>query len=245
MSKVLPAVFSCCLLAWLVPGCIDASQPCVEPQAGTTTGTSAGALKSCPNPAVPEDGLLDDFEDGNSQVLVALGRDGYWWTHHDPNGSTLEPEKFTPEEGGAGGSQKALHVHGSTSSAQGAYGSSVGVNFSNNGLYDASRYAGITFKAKVGPNSTHAVRVKVGDVNTHGQLGKCKDCWNHFGKDLQLTTEWKDYTILFADMTQVVGWGDPRPPSITPSQLASLDFSIGPGANFDLWVDDIQFVTCP
>jgi len=244
-------VLSAPLIFVLAAGCIDASQkPCVDatgaPAGAAATGAAAaGDLKTCANPAANPDGLIDDFEDGNSQLAVIDGRDGYWWTHHDPNGSTIQPDKFQPEDGGANGTGKALHVQGRTSSTDGAYGSSIGINLSNNGLYDAAKYAGISFKAKVGSSSTHSVRFKIGDVNTHGQLGTCKDCWNHFGKDMQFTTEWKEYRVMFAEATQVKGWGSPRPPHVTPAQLAALDWTVGPGASFDLWVDDVQFLTCP
>jgi hypothetical protein len=246
--------------ALVFTGCIDASKPCAEPQAASAAAAPAGgnataaatgaavagaAVKTCSGAVVPApDGLLDDFEDGNSQLTVAPGRDGYWWTHHDPNGSTLAPEKFVPDDGGAGGSKKALHVHGTTATEQGAYGSSIGVNLASKGLYDGSAYAGLSFKAKVGPSATRNVRVKIGDVNTHGQLGTCKSCWNHFGKDIQLGTEWQEYRVMFSEAQQAQGWGDPRPPSLTPSELASIDWTIGPGATFDLWIDDVQFVTC-
>jgi hypothetical protein len=97
----------------------------------------------------------------------------------------------------------------------------------------------------VGPSSTRAVRFKIGDSRTHGQLGTCKACWNHFGKDLTLTTDWLEYEVLFAKTTQGEGWGDPRPLALEPTELASLDWSIPPGANFDLWIDDVALLTCP
>jgi hypothetical protein len=44
-------------------------------------------------------------------------------------------------------------------------------------------------------------------------------------------------------MKQEAGWGD-RSPSITPSKLVSINWSIGPGQAFDIWVDDLQFFVC-
>lgn len=261
MSKIqIPAsVLGCAAL--LFGGCIDASKPCADPQAANAAATSpagnaaTGAVAAAPGSGAPvkvcssgtatvADGLLDDFEDGNSQLTVAPGRDGYWWTHHDPAGSTLQPEKFAPDDGGAGGTKKALHVHGTTATGQGAYGSSIGVNLASKGLYDGSAYAGLSFKAKVGSSSTRSFRVKIGDVNTHGQLGSCKSCWNHFGKDIQIGTDWQEYQVMFNEVKQADGWGEPRPASLTPNELASIDWTIGPGATFDLWLDDIQFITC-
>ncbi len=252
MLRHLPLLSSAVVSACFGQACIDASQkPCVEPQSAAAAAAppaataTASTLKTCAAPSPAADGLLDDFEDGNGQLTLLAGRDGYWWQHHDPSGSTIAPEKFTPDSGGAGGSQKALHVTGTTASQAGAYGSSVGVNFASSGLYDASQYVGVSFRAKVGPNSTPNVRFKIGDSNTHGQLGTCKSCWNHFGKDLSLTNEWQEYRVLFAETKQVDGWGDPRPPALNAAELANLDWSIGPGANFDLWIDDVTFLSCP
>ncbi|HWA74188.1 MAG TPA: carbohydrate binding domain-containing protein [Polyangiaceae bacterium] len=260
MLKHSPLSLSALLLAALAAGCIDAStKPCVDAGAanaaaappGAANGTTAaapaaaGAIKSCAGAVPAADGLIDDLEDGNQQTFNVLGRGGYWWLHHDPNGSTLLPEKFAPEDGGPGTSKKTLHVHGVTSSENGAYGSSVGLNIAEKGLYDGSQYVGLAFKAKVGPNSTKNVRLKIGDVNTHGQLGTCASCWNHFGKDMQFTTEWAEYKVTFAELKQAEGWGAPRPASITPNQLASIDWTVGPGQTFDLWIDDVTFLGCP
>jgi hypothetical protein len=91
----------------LSQGCIDAPlKPCVEPHGSeapmpAVAPVGSAALKTCPAPAAASDGLIDDFEDGDSQLTVLAGRDGYWWQHHDPNGSTIAPEKFTPDAGGS------------------------------------------------------------------------------------------------------------------------------------------------
>jgi hypothetical protein len=249
-------------LGALTAGCIDAAtqKPCVEPGAAVTgaaapapgaenasaTASAGAPIKTCSGAAkVAADGLIDDFEDNNNQVAKAGGRDGYWWAAKDPNGSTIEPQKLAPVDGGAGGSAKALHVTGNTVSTDGAWGVNVGTNFMSAKVpYDGARYAGISFKAKVGPNSTKTVRFKVGDVNTHQDAGICKSCWNHFGKDITLTNEWQEYTVLFSELKQADGWGDPRPPALSPDKLWAFDFTVGPGANFDLWIDDVHFVDC-
>ena len=61
------------------------------------------------------------------------------------------------------------------------------------------------------PESTRKARFKIADINTHKDAGICKACWNHFGKDLTLTTEWKEYRVTFSGAEQEPGWGDPRP----------------------------------
>ncbi len=221
-------------------GCIGVSQSLSH------SSGPIGEPRSCPALTMPApDGLIDDFEDGNTQLAPQDGRDGYWWTGTDEKGSAFLNADLGPVEGGGSGSSKAIHVYGKTSDAPEAWGINFGANFSSAGLYDAKRYVGIEFRAKVGTaDASRRVRLKIGDVNTHPDFGVCKDCWNHFGKDISLSTEWKEYTVLFSGVRQAEGWGDPRPSHITVNQLFSLDFSVGPGQAFDIWIDDVRFLTC-
>ena len=219
--------------------------------AGAGAGSaSAAELKVCRAGTRPAaDGIIDDFEDTNNQLTLEGGRDGYWWPKKDDFGTTLEaPDPFGPSEGAGDGSDLAMHISGTTSNADGAWGSGFGVDFLSEKakFYDASKYAGIAFKAKVGEKSTRRVRFKIGDINTHPDGNVCKDkgCWNHFGKDLNLTPQWKEYKVLFTEAQQEAGWGDPRPAVVTPSKLRAIDWSIGPGQVYDVWVDDVYFLDC-
>ncbi|MGD0674506.1 MAG: carbohydrate binding domain-containing protein [Polyangiaceae bacterium] len=219
---------------------------CLDPARQATCPVPPGqGPKLCTNGVQPApDGTIDDFEDGDTQLSKIADRNGYWFASHDPNGSSIEPEPLVTSAGGAHGSQKAFHVHGQTASANGAWGSLVGANFVGEGVYDGSDHAGISFKAKVGSSTaTKVVSFKVADVDTHPDGGVCKSCWNHFGKPIELTSEWHEYTVLFADMKQEAGWGD-RYPAINPSKLIAMNWSFGPGRVFDLWIDDVQFVDC-
>lgn len=221
----------------------SANAPC---QAGGVQAAAepAAGQGSCANGEQPAtDGLLDDFEDGNTQVALLGGRDGYWYKAVDDKGSVLEPADFGSSEGGADGSSRAMYVHGKTSSSDGAWGASVAMNFVNDGTYDASKYIGITFKAKAGKGA-RKFRVKVGDVNTHQKLGVCTQCWNHFGTEVRLTEEWAPYTIYFDKLRQADGWGDPRPPAVTQAEIFNLDFSIDKGVDYELWIDDVSLVEC-
>ena len=201
-----------------------------------------------PVPAI--DGLIDDLEDENSQVALVGDRDGYWWIAKDDLGTTVTdpPDSFKPSEGGFGGSALSAHMAGHTvEQGYEAWGVELGANFlsTQGGVYDASKYAGITFKAKVGQNSINYVRVNVTDVNTHKDAGVCRECWNHFRKDFALTTEWKEYRLLFSELRQREGWGNPRPERVTPTQVISVTFALGGmEGDFDLWVDDVEFLEC-
>jgi hypothetical protein len=221
------------------PACIDTARVATCP-----VPVRQDVPKACVKGTRPaDDGLINDFEDGRTQLVKAGDRNGYWFTSHDPNGSTLDPDPFAVTTGGAGGSAKALRVFGQTSNVGGAWGAMVGATFVGEGIYDASMYAGISFKAKAGSDSTKIVRFKVADVNTHPDGGVCKACWNHFGKDVELTTEWREYKVSFVDMKQEPGWGDPFP-VLTTSKLVTINWSYGPGRVYDLWLDDIQFFDC-
>jgi hypothetical protein len=233
------------LAAGLLTGCIGVSQKKVI--AGVIGGTGSD-VKSCPaGVRVADDGLVDDFEDGNNQLAAEGGRDGYWWPKVDKAGSTLDPTPFGPSEDAGDGSESALHVHGKTTTGDpvDAWGAGFGVNLRDQtAIYDGSRYAGIVFKAKVGRGASNSVRFNIGDINTHPAGEMCKSCWNHFGKNMTFTTEWKEYKVMFNEVHQQPDWGSPRPPSITPSKLVELDWSIGPGQDYDIWIDDVAFLDC-
>ena len=113
--------------------------------------------------------LIDDGEDGNNQNLPNDNRGGYWYTFRDKKGTTIEPVAgedggtFAMSEGGHG-SQFAARFHGKIGTGAPLFGG-MGMNFVDpKAPYDASKYAGISFWAKKGENSTGKVRLKVPDV---------------------------------------------------------------------------------
>ncbi len=218
---------------------------CVDPSVRATCPVAPGqGPKVCTKGTRPAvDGVIDDFEDGDMQLSREADRTGYWFSSHDSNGSSIDPNPLAPSPGGLGGSQKALHLTGQTASTVGAWGALIGANLVGEGVYDGSDHAGISFEAKVGTTSTRVVSFKVADVNTHPDGGVCKNCWNHFAKKLELTTEWREYRVSFDELKQEAGWGDPFP-AVTPSKLIALNWSIEPGRVFDLWIDDVHFYDC-
>jgi hypothetical protein len=221
---------------------------CIGVSASRTASKTSDAypVKTCPGEVIGagEVGLLDDFEDGDTQVAKREGRGGYWWRSNDPDGSKFENDDAKPQEAGCSGSTLCLHQWGKTSSKSGAWGVNFGANFSVEGTADLSNYVGISFRAKSRTGVGHSVRFKVSDINTHPNLGVCKTCWNHWGKDITLTNEWREYRVLFAGLQQAPYWGDPRPSSIDPSRIYSIDFSVDAGQTFDIWVDDLELLKC-
>ena len=40
------------------------------------------------------------------------------------------------------------------------------------------------------------------------------------------------------------GWGEPRPATLAAQHVMSLDWSVSPGQDFDIWVDDVKLIDC-
>jgi len=190
-------------------------------------------------------GLIDDFEDGDEKAAALAGRDGSWWISKADHATIAVPAgEPKPSAGGAADSKFGLHFVGKTDNAD-PWGAAAGVNFlASGGFYDASKYAGVTFKIKSSkPNLD--VRLKILDANTHPDGGACsKECFNAFGRELILGTEWKDVTLMWSELTQQSDWGIPRPPMVEVAKLKDMEWQIWPGTEFDLWIDDVHFLEC-
>ncbi len=235
-----------CLSGFSPLACVGVSQPKADASAPSTA-----ALSSCPGGLAPAaDGNVDDFEDGNNQTNQEGGRDGYWYTAKDSQGSSFEvpAQGFATAEGGADGSTSAVHVKGTTASGgDQAWGVELGMNFlsSQGELYDASKYQAFSFKAKLGDKGAEKkVRVSLADANTHPSGAVCASCYNHFNSSIELTPEWKEYTLAFQDLKQRPGWGNPRPASVNAAKLVNVNYQIGGGKPFDLWIDDLKLLEC-
>jgi len=231
--------------ATLYVGCIGVSQQKVD-----TSAPSEDALAACPAGfAAAADGNVDDFEDGDRQGTPEGGRDGSWYTAADPNGSAVElpPQDGFTTDGGADGSSSALRFKGKTAGGEGAWGVELGLNLKNDQTeqYDASKYKAFAFKAKAGSKEAEKkVRVAFGDVNTDPSGKVCANCYNHFSSNIELTPEWKEYVLALDDTRQRPGWGNPRPAAITPGKLVKISYQIEGGKEFDLWLDDLKFLSC-
>ena len=220
---------------------------CIMPGQKPAIGNNAVALDSC-----GDDGLIENGEDGNNQVLVRDGRNGYWYTYVDEAGSTVVPEAgsrggtFSMSPGGANGSKYAANVQGKIGNGSDVVFGAVGLNFVDpKGPFDASRYNGLAFWARKGPGSYGKVRLKVPDANTTTEGGVCRECFNDFGMDINLTEAWQHFVFPFKKMKQMPDWGSPRPRAINKSKLYGMQWQVNaPGASFDIWIDDVEFVGC-
>lgn len=239
------------LLPLLCAAC--AGQPSPEVAAPAVAVPSAESAARAPEGPAPTcaqgtrpagDGLIDDFEAAEGRPPALAGRNPTWWVSGDKSAKIAIPgPAFASVEGGPPGSKKAIRLAG-TSAYEDQWGAIVAVNFLPSGFYDASKYAGIAFKIKAAkPNSN--VRLKLSDAASHPEGGLCtNECWNSFGKELIVGTEWQSVTLMWSELTQQPDWGHPRPPLITSSKLRDAEWTVYPSPEFDFWVDDIHFIEC-
>jgi len=189
-----------------------------------------------------EDGLVDDGEDGDFKIASLGGRCGGWMVGKDDK-SSIEPKdhKVIMTQGGPDKSKMAVHVKGTTAKSDTSCAATFLI-LACGDMYDATKYAGLSFWAKSGSKAPAKVRFVVTDGQTDPK-GKIDNlCSSHFGKNLEIATEWKKYTVAFADLTQ--GAGEPRYPGVDPHRLFSLGWAVGEGQDFDLWVDEVRFTRC-
>jgi hypothetical protein len=249
----LPFVW-CSTLALAAAGCLTDNPPPRHPPpappppvaAAPVPAAAPSVAQSCPGKTRrAADGLIDDLEDGNNQAAAAAGRDGYWFASKADHATIKIPAgTFKPSAGGPTGSKQTAQFAGKTA-YEDPWGAAVGVGFlASNGFYDASKYAGIGFRIKAAkPNSN--VRLKLPDASSHPDGGLCKaQCWNSFGKELVLSADWQDVSLMWSELTQQPDWGEPRPPSIDPKKLRNVEWSVYPGVEFDVMIDDIHFLEC-
>ena len=236
--------FTACLAACVV-GCL----PGLDGPEVAAPNATHGAVRHC-----PAEYTIDDGEDGNHQVSAQKGRNGYWYTFADDVGTTITPTAGAKGGtfgmamlGGANGSLGAARIVGKVSTNGEIVFGGVGVNFLDpKAPYDASAYRGFSFYARVAGEQPMNVRLKVPDANTDKAGGVCTECFNDFGADIVLTPLWTRYEVAWEVLTQLPGWGAPRPSQIDRSKVFGIQLQVAtPGADFDVWVDDLQFMGCP
>jgi hypothetical protein len=235
-SQSLVLLFS--LLGSLSAGCgKPAAAPAAVTQVDHTRSANAG---QCPKSPV-----LDDLEDGDHLVLTADGRTGVWYSYADETGSSITPsgDEVGAVPGGANGTAQAFHFKG--------HMTIDGVPFVGAGMlllepkapYDASCCQGVSFWAKRGAAGTPNLRFMVGSVDTQPEAGRCSKCFDDFGKFLEVTEQWTEYRLPFAELTQE-SWGD-RVEKLDTSRLYQLQWGVqASGSDFDFWLDEVSLYGC-
>ncbi len=211
-------------------------------------GGNAGAAGGAGAPTDPGD-LLDGFEDEDTTLEPTDGRGGVWYLFDDATAGAAGPSPLTCSP--LTEAPVALGDYGMHITAQGfsGFGSGLGVDFrAGKKVYDAGRFTGIRFWAKVGAGKNTKHRVQIADATTDKAGGKCnpaaaapngEKCDDHFGVNATFTTSWAAYSFTFQQLTQL-GWGLPAA-SIDKAALYGLQVTAKPKLEVDLWLDQIEF----
>jgi hypothetical protein len=211
---------------------------------------AAGPPRDTPGPSLPgaecnavsasgRDGLIDDFEDGNSQVLVRDGRNGVWHVFQDGSeGADISmTDPPVPDSGGANGSRRAMHLSGSGFQD---WGAGVGLELRSGVLpYDASAHQGIRFWAR-GTPSLRLVFVQQ-DLATGDTCAACSggssECANFYGASAVLSDDWTEFTVPWSALSQSFAGST----AFGADQLLMIKFEAPPADRFEFWLDDVSF----
>ena len=185
---------------------------------GAQGGSAQGGSLQGGSDAGP--GMISDFEEGPAQdpplVKELEGRHGCWERFYETDAAsfTLNVEAAADSENP--GSQYALHAVGTSAAGWGSW-VGIGVNLNETGQcgsadttnpqhYDASKYTGIRFRAKIGSGQDpkSAVRFNISIPETEGpstpqgdylcdnsgygatDLMAARDCYQHLGRFLHV-----------------------------------------------------------
>jgi hypothetical protein len=189
--------------------------------------------------------MIDDLEDLNFTVPAVSGRTGGWYPFNDSTATGMRTfeNAIIPGQRGA----DSLGAIRTTGSGFTTWGSGIGFDLNAPGgtknVYDATGTVGVTFWAR----SATAMNLTVAfpDVNTTGQLPPeiklCTSCDHHWLTSVAVGTDWKRFTILYADLV-LEGGTVPTPTELAIDQLVSVQWRVITGATYDYWIDDVAFV---
>lgn len=231
---------------------------------GSTTGGTGtgGAAPMCrTNLTTGTNNTIDDFEDGNLNILPLEGRSGTWIHLRSDTSGSLMPELLMANKAGEissvlgfGGPgmqpvgtaypwahvQAVLYTIGSASAPKSC-------------VYDASAYDGIYFQAIGTANIRMSLEMdlNVPPSNTWGAPGACAatsegDCYDRYGRNILIdSVDWREYYVPWADLT-MQGFGAYKP-TFSPARLHAIYFEVAPDAlgaipEYAVAIDEVAFI---
>lgn len=184
--------------------------------------------------------MVDNFEDGNLVLPSLEGRKGNWYSFSDGAGEASAIPALIP--GKRLDSTTAIRF----TTTGNKYFSGFGFDFYNPGQtettkepWDGSAYRGVTFWARASELTSTVLQLP--DANTHIAGERCTVCDHHWGKFMQIDSEWRRYTVLFADLDLEAGT-EPEPTAFDDSGIVLMQFFFGPNVTVELWVDDVALL---
>ena len=219
-------------------GAVDVVESAGEPR--DTPGGANPGVECTPTQAGGSRPLIDDFEDGNSQILTDEGRNGSWHLVRDNSvsGQLSLDEPPVPYNEGANQSSHAMHLSGSNFTE---WGAGLSVDLRQQSLpYDASAYVGLKFWAR-GAQPLRLILIQQ-DLATGGSCTTCSsadsnDCGLFYGAQVSLTENWTQYTVPWGALSQSAAGST----AFAPDQLMLLKFEVQAAEQFEFWLDDVSF----
>ncbi|MEM7151740.1 MAG: hypothetical protein AAF799_02815 [Myxococcota bacterium] len=192
------------------------------------------------------DGLEIDAEamEPDGTIPMVDGRRGFWFIYNDGSaGGTQEGgDPFIPSEGGAEGTAYAARTWGSGFTEWGAaMAVSLNNDFTGSCAYDASNFDGIGFWARgTGTARMHIATLATVPTDLGGDCDPAAGmCHDNFGTSVSLSDSWTYHEIMWGQLAQE-GWGVAA--SFNSGALTEIHWQAGPGANFDIYVDELTFL---
>jgi hypothetical protein len=227
--------------------------PETGPPADARDAPPARAPEAAPRDAGPWLDMIDDLEHTGKAIPTVGSRTGHWvivGTRTTGGKHNPEPITTSPTTPPRAGSTLAMHYFGTGEDQAG-----IGVGF-NDFLptptpVNASGDTGVTFWARAGDTNDPLVSwyLLLGDRTTTPAGGLCGvggagACFDDFGYALDLTSDWKKYTVPFADLVPgQLGFGA-HGPALDATTLFSVAFKTAgtPADTFDIWIDDLALL---
>lgn len=179
-------------------------------------------------------GLLADFERQTPEMLPLDGRRGQWvHLRSVSTGEQVVPVEILKQPDATEQNRFALRAVGP---APTGWGVKVTASLAQHRCYDASRYAGVQFRAR-GSQPVFVVFQTVDSVPPHFG-GRCVDkCWYSAGRIVPLEKEFQTFRVLFDELHS------PRPQGDVEKELMFLEFTIQSGPEpYEFWLDDVSLI---
>lgn len=214
---------------------------------GSTAAGSSGEA-GAPDVTAPGDAslLIDDFEDGDADILRQRGRTGSWYVANDrggmqtpADGMPLVPSLLVPARGA---SAYGAHTFGGPFPTWGAL---IGAPFVANGPsgnpYDLSAYQGVRLWIRSAATGTAAAKQVRFSLRTPATVpgGGCSVCNDHFSVVIPLTAKWEQIELPFASLKQA-GYGRPLLASPDLAHALGVELIFAANVSFDVWLDDVE-----
>jgi hypothetical protein len=181
--------------------------------------------------------LIDDCEDGDTENNLG----GHWYNFDDSGSggnSTVSPKPFSMTQNGYNNSNYCAYMSWKLGNAIQYPYVGLGTNFNDNGVYDISKYDGISFKFK--GNKAYQVMLRMPTDGT-------QNGWASYRVQFSSSSEWVEKTFLWKDFS-LPNWSPNKPEDypLDLTQISGLNFQpvegTTAGTEGEIWVDDIYLI---